>query len=62
MTPQDGDWADDDLRRAFVSGAKWWEYRQSGATMFASDQRRAEDEAERRFPGGKVRKRTVDAE
>ena len=44
----------DDLRRAFVMGAKWWEFRQTGATMWQSDRNAAEEEAELRYPGGKV--------
>ena len=43
----------DDLRRAFVMGAKWWCYETEGATMFPSDMRRAEDKAEEMFPDGK---------
>ena len=49
-----GYWPKDDLRRAFVSGAKWWEWRKEGATMWNSDVREVEDEAEKRYPGGKV--------
>ena len=46
----------DDLRRAFVMGAKWWEWHDKGATMFGSDVRLAEEKAEECFPGGKVPK------
>ena len=49
-----GYWPKDDLRRAFVAGAKWWEWHKEGATMWNSDVREAEDEAEKRYPGGKV--------
>ena len=28
--------------RAFVDGAKWWEWEKEGATMWPSDQRKAE--------------------
>lgn len=49
-----GAWPDDDLRRAFVAGAKWWEWHRQGATMWPSDVDRAEEEAERRFPGGRL--------
>ena len=35
-------------------GAKWWEFRQTGATMWQSDRNAAEEEAELRYPGGKV--------
>ena len=37
---------------AFVQGAQWWEYKQSGATMWQSDQNDASDEAERRLASG----------
>jgi hypothetical protein len=43
----------DDLRRAFVMGAKWWAWETMHATMFPSERHEAEAEAERRFPGGK---------
>ena len=43
----------DDLRRAFVMGAKWWEWRQTGATMWPSDRNEAEAKAEEVFPGGR---------
>lgn len=48
-----GTWDKDDLRRAFVAGAKWWEWHSRNATMWQSDQRLAEQEAERRFPNGR---------
>lgn len=48
----EGSWPADDIRRAFVQGAKWWEFYSTGATMWASDQDVAEDEAERRYPAG----------
>lgn len=41
-----------DIRRAFVMGAKWWEYHSTGFTMFGSDRNLAEAEAEKRYPGG----------
>jgi hypothetical protein len=44
----------DDLRRAFVMGAQWWERETTGATMFQSDRNSAEAKAEELFPGGKV--------
>lgn len=43
-----GAWPADDLRRAFVDGAKWWEFQTTGATMWTSDISRAEEEATRR--------------
>lgn len=49
----EGTWAADDLRRAFVAGAQWWEYHRTWATMWPSDRDKAEEEAERRFPGGR---------
>ena len=52
-----GVWSDNDLRRAFVSGAAWWEYQRSGATIWTSDRRKAEVEAEKRYP--KVKALTV---
>ena len=47
-----GAWSLDDWRRAFVAGAKWWEYVSRNATMWPDDQRRAEAEAERRYDVG----------
>lgn len=38
------------VREAFVSGAVWREYDEHGATIWTSDRRRAEEEAERRYP------------
>jgi hypothetical protein len=48
-----GNWRANDLRRAFVVGAQWWEWTKEHATMWPSDQDMAEDEAERRYPAGK---------
>ena len=50
----EGSWSLDDLRRAFVAGAQWWEWESQKATMWSSDVGRAESEAERRYPEGKV--------
>lgn len=50
-----GIWAPDDIRRAFVAGAAWWEAAKTGFTMWASDRTLAEAEADRRYPEGKVR-------
>ncbi|MBP8291728.1 MAG: hypothetical protein KAX65_03075 [Caldilineaceae bacterium] len=44
----------DDLRRAFADGAAWWNYSSTGFTMFGSERREAEAEAEARFPNGKL--------
>jgi hypothetical protein len=49
----EGTWRRDDLRRAFVAGAKWWEFESRKATMWASDRALAEAEAERVYPKGK---------
>lgn len=38
-----------DLRNAFVTGAKWWEWKKENATMWQSDQLLAEAESERRY-------------
>ncbi len=48
----DGWWPKTDLRRAFLDGAKWWEYVSRHGTMWQSDQNRAAAEAERRYPNG----------
>jgi hypothetical protein len=48
--PEDGYWAKDDPRRIFVEGAKWWEFKKTGATMWQSDRNDAEAEAEKRHP------------
>ena len=50
----EGYWAEDDLRRAFVAGAAWWEYEKEGATMWNTDRNKAEVEADRRYPGGSL--------
>jgi hypothetical protein len=42
-----------ELRRAFVDGAAWWNFNSTGFTMFGSERREAEAEAEARFPNGK---------
>lgn len=47
-----GAWGPNDLRRAFVAGAKWWEFRSTGATMWSSDRADCEAEAERRYGTG----------
>ena len=38
------------VREAFVAGAAWHEFYEHGATIWTSDRRNAEDEAERRYP------------
>lgn len=49
-----GTWPEDDIRRAFVAGAKWWEFEKEGATMWPSDRNKAEAQAEKRYPGGSL--------
>lgn len=44
-----GTWPSNDLRRAFVEGAQWWEFKSKGATMWPSDRDVAEQEAETRY-------------
>ena len=46
----EGVWAENDLRRAFVAGAKWWEFHKTGFTMWPKDQRLSEQEATKRYP------------
>ena len=45
----EGTWNALDYRRAFVEGAKWWEFHKTGATMWQSDRATAEEEAEKRW-------------
>jgi len=45
----EGTWPENDLRRAFVAGAKWWEYHKTGFTMWQSDQSLAEIEADKKY-------------
>lgn len=40
----------DDLRRAFVAGAQWWEFHEKGFEMWQLDETAAEKEAETRYP------------
>ena len=57
LKPLEGTWPENDPRRAFVAGAMWWEYHSMGGTMWPSDQRLAEAEAERRYnPEGRLNK------
>ena len=48
----EGTWAKDDLRRAFVAGASWWEFESMGGTMWQSDIDMVEVEAQKRYPSG----------
>jgi len=43
----------DDLRRAFVDGAAWWNFKSTSWSMWNSERREAEEEAEARYPNGK---------
>jgi len=56
MMDKDGLWPDDCIQRAFVAGAKWWEFESTGFTMWDSDIIDAEDEAVKRYgePKGEV--------
>lgn len=47
-----GWWPEDCKQRAFVDGAKWWQFYHNGSTMFGSERDAAAEEAERRY--GKV--------
>ncbi len=46
----EGSWPEEDMRRAFVAGAKWWEWKDKKFTMWDSDVNRAEAQAEKRYP------------
>lgn len=39
---------------AFIQGAKWWEWKKDGATMWQSDQAAAEAEARKRAEAGSL--------
>lgn len=43
------------VRGAFVDGAKWWEFKKTGATMWGSDQNDASAEAARLYPNEPTR-------
>lgn len=45
----EGTWPKNDIRRAFVAGASWWEYHSTRFTMWPSDRTLAEQEAEKRY-------------
>lgn len=47
-------YTEEELKQAFVQGAKWWEYVSRGATMWQSDQHDAWEEAERKAKDGKL--------
>ena len=43
----------DDLRRAFVDGAAWWNFKTTAWSMRTSERREAEAEAAARYPNGR---------
>lgn len=45
----DGCWPLDCNQRAFVDGAKWWQWQSQGSTMFPSEVDDAESEAVKRY-------------
>jgi len=45
LAEEKGSWPDQCLQRAFVDGAKWWEFERTGATMWQEDQGKAEQAA-----------------
>lgn len=45
----DGTWPLDCLQRAFVDGAKWWQFHKNGSTMFPSERDEAEAQAIGRY-------------
>jgi hypothetical protein len=47
-------WPQDCVQRAFVDGARWWQFHHNGSTMFSSEREEAEEQAVRRYgePGG----------
>jgi hypothetical protein len=47
---------DNKLMIAFIQGAKWWEYKSTGATMWISDADDAEEEAWQRCKNGTLGK------
>jgi hypothetical protein len=45
----EGTWPKACIQRAFVDGAKWWQFHHNGSTMFGSERDEAEAEAIRRY-------------
>lgn len=45
----EGTWPQECVQRAFVDGAKWWQYHHNGSTMFPSERDEAEAEAVKRY-------------
>ena len=46
---QEGTWPADCVQRAFVNGAKWWQFKANGSTAFPSEIDQMEDEAVKRY-------------
>lgn len=46
---QEGSWPEKCPQRAFVEGAKWWQFHANGATAFSSEREEMEAEAIKRF-------------
>jgi hypothetical protein len=46
---RDGFWPKDSVQRAFVEGAKWWQFHHARSTMFGSERDEAEAEAVKRY-------------
>jgi hypothetical protein len=47
---KDGLYTREELLLAFVNGAKWWEWKKEGATMWQTDQIDAYEEAKTKYP------------
>lgn len=45
----EGSWPLNCIQRAFVNGAKWWQFHRNGSTAFSSEVGEMEDEAVRRY-------------
>ena len=44
-----GLWPDQCVQRTFCEGVEWWEWEMQNATMWASDERKADEEAFKRY-------------
>jgi hypothetical protein len=45
-----GEKVSENVRTAFFKGAKWWEFKSTGGTMWQSDQKLAWEEACKKYP------------
>lgn len=54
---KEGTWPQECVQRAFVEGAKWWQFHHGGSTMFSSERAEAESEAIIRY--GEPAKREI---